>query len=342
MTRCATIRRILPAALLLGVLAALPAHAQFAQAADKVRDAVVTVQVAQQKRMGTGFIISPDGTILTNKHVLGGATGATVKLVNGDELPAKVVKTDEQWDLLVLKIERQHLPTVQFAASSKLKQGDEVAAIGAPFGLSDTLTKGVVSSVGREIEGRKYIQIDAALNQGNSGGPIINEQGQVVGVATKAALKAENMGFAIPSDDVMTFLSESGLTFTATLDAQPPETKPAGAPEGESGGPPAGGPAAPAVPAAPPASKCPLGEPWATLVAAALIAFLVALITALVVAKSASRAATSPYMPGPAYQPAPQAPGWSPDQPQAPHPPAPVQPMPPPQEDLSDIDIELR
>ena len=334
--------RIIPVALLLlaVLLTGSLAHAQFAQAADKVRDAVVTVQVTKEKRRGTGFIISPDGYILTNKHVLNGATEATVKLVNGDELPAKVVQTDDAWDLLVLKIERQHLPTVQFAASGKLKQGDEVAAIGAPFGLSDTLTKGVVSSVAREIEGRKYIQIDAALNQGNSGGPIINDEGQVVGVATKAALKAENVGFAIPSDDAMSFLSKVGLTFTATLDSQPPEAA--------SGGPPAGGPAAPAVPAAPPAPPAgPLGQPWVLLAAAAVVAFLVALITALAVSKSAVRGAAAPYMPGPAYQPAPQsypapAPGWGQAPPQAPPPVAPPQIAPRAQEDLSDIDIELR
>jgi len=352
MIRNTAARRILLApVLLLAVLATgTLAQAQFAQAADKIRDAVVTVQVAKEKRMGTGFIVSPDGHILTNRHVLGTATEATVKLVNGDELPAKVVKVDPQRDLLLLKIERQRLPTVQFAASGKLKQGDEVAAIGAPFGLSDTLTKGVVSSVGREIEGKKYIQIDAALNQGNSGGPIINEEGQVVGVATKAALKAENMGFAIPSDDAMSFLTEAGITFAATLDTPPPAAPPGGPPaEGPAGATPPvlAAPPSPGTGAAPPAPRaCPLGEPWATLTAAALVAFLVALITSLAVAKSATRRAGQMYMPGPAYQVAPQpyptTPGWGQAPPQAPHPAPPPQPAPPRAEDLSDIDIELK
>ena len=191
-------RALLPAAVvLLALLAACPlVHADFAQAADKIRDSVVTVML--EKRMGTGFVVNGDGYIVTNKHVLSKATAATVKLANGDALPAQLAQSDPNRDLVLLKVDRQHLPAVTFASSSKLKQGAEVAALGAPFGLSDTLTKGIVSAPDRDIDGRKYVQIDAALNQGNSGGPIINEQGQVVGVATLVAHEGGEHGVCHP------------------------------------------------------------------------------------------------------------------------------------------------
>lgn len=327
------VRALCPTLLWLLLLAAAwPAHADFAGAADRIRDSVVTVMV--DKSMGTGFIVSPDGDVLTNKHVIGQATAAQVKLSNGDEVPATVAKVSAQQDLAVLKIDRQHLPAVVFASSAKLKQGSEVAALGVPFGLSDTLTKGIVSSPSRDIEGRKYIQIDAALNQGNSGGPVINDQGQVVGVATKAALKAENMGFAIPSDDVVAFLTEAKVTFSM-LDATPGSPAPASSPAGAA-------PATPAVPAAPPPTPpAPAGimQPWMWLVAAALVAFLVSLVTSLLVAKSASRGAA----PVPAMPYAPPTAGWGQAPPAQPGLPLPPQPAaPPPRDDLSDIDIELR
>ena len=327
---------LLPALL----LAALPAHADFAGAADRIRDSVVTVAV--EKRMGTGFVVNGEGYVLTNKHVLDSATQATVKLANGDELPAKLHKADDQRDLAILKVERANLPAVVFASSSRLKQGSEVAALGAPLGLPDTLTKGIISSPSREISGHTYIQIDAALNQGNSGGPIINEQGQVVGVATKAALKAENMGFAIPSDDAMAFLGESTVTF-ATLDAPAAtEGEVAAPPVPEKAvpeGPPAAGPEA-APPAEPAAPATGFMQPWMWLVAAALIAFLVSLVTSLLVAKTvAARAmpATPMGQPELGYP----APGWG-ESAARPTPAAPPPPAAPPTEDLSDIDIELR
>lgn len=333
-------RPLLPALVLLTLLCACPlAHADFAQAADKIRDAVVTVML--EKRMGTGFIVNGEGYVLTNKHVLDKATEATVKLANGDELPAEVVKASDTRDLLVLRVDRPHLPNVIFSSSAKLKQGAEVAAIGAPFGLSDTLTKGIVSSASRDIDGQKFVQIDAALNQGNSGGPIINDQGQVVAVATLVAKKAENMGFAIPSDDAMAFLDEAKLTYS-TLDAPTAAEVPAegAAPPPAAAVPEAGAPAAPPAPSPPAPSFM---QPWMWLVAAALVAFLVALITSLVVARSVARGVIAPmaYMTPPAHP----APGWGaapvPSAPSAA--PAPVpQPQPRPQEDLSDIDIELR
>ena len=336
--------RPLPAAVaLLALLVACPlAHADFAQAADKIRDAVVTVKL--EKRMGTGFVVNAEGYILTNKHVVDKATTATVKLANGDELPAQLVQADGTRDLLLLKVDRPHLPAVAFASSAKLKQGTEVAALGAPFGLSDTLTKGIVSSPSRDLDGQQFVQIDAALNQGNSGGPIINEQGQVVGVATLVAKKAENMGFAIPSNDAMAFLDKAAVTYT-TLDAAPAAASPTG--EAAAGSPavpgapaPAPGPPAAATPTPPAASFM---QPWMWLVAAAVIAFLVSLITAMAVAKSVARSAAFSAQPMGYAPPAYPAPGWGgAPTPVAQAPVPPPQPAPPAAEDLSDVDIELR
>ncbi|MEI6501348.1 MAG: trypsin-like peptidase domain-containing protein [Armatimonadota bacterium] len=328
--------RLLTLALLLVCCAS--AWAQFTEAAGKIRDAVVTVAV--QNRTGTGFIVNSDGSMLTNKHVVGEAKSVTVKLRNGDQVTAQVVKAAEARDVCLLKLDRQHLPAVQFASSAKLKQGQAVAAMGAPFGLEGSLTKGVVSAVNRDIDGQKFIQIDAALNQGNSGGPIINEDGVVVGMATKAAKEAQNVGFAIPSDELMSFLSAANVSYEAALGEAPkagespaaaPETT-APAPDGAS--PASGSPVPPPapVPAAPPS---PLSAPWVLLVAAAVVAFVVALITALLVAGKK----TTPVIQQPVQytyaQPIVQQPMVTQQQPVRPA-------APPPAEDLSDIDIELR
>lgn len=311
--------------------------ADFTDAASKVRDAVITVAV--ENRTGSGFMVNSEGNALTNKHVVGDAKSVTVTLRNGDKLAAAVVKCAADRDLCLLKLERQHLPAVQFGSSTKLKQGQGVAALGAPLGLSGSLTKGSVSATDREIEGQKFIQLDAALNQGNSGGPVINEDGLVVGVATKAAKEAQNMGFAIPSADAMAFLSDNGVAFQAALGEAPKGAEKAEAPAeapatpGEEAAPPEAAP----VPAAPPS---PLTRPWTLLVAAAVIAFVVALITALLVTGKKAAPVVAPQPVQYTYAQSQQAPPMV-AQPGAVRPAAPPA-APPQQEDLSDIDIDLR
>ena len=328
-----SLRPLVLALLLLVCCAA--AWAQFTEAASKVRDSVITVAVG--KSTGAGFIVNSDGSAVTNKHVVGDAKSVSVKLRNGEQLTAEVVKASTEQDLCLLKLDRQHLPAVQFASSKKLKQGQDVAAVGAPLGLEGTLTKGVVSATERDVNGQKFLQIDAALNGGNSGGPVINQSGQVVGMATKVAADAEKLGFAIPSNDIMAFLSASSVSFEAALGdapkAEPATETPAAEPGAEAGLP----PPAP-MPAAPAPEPSPFSKPWMMLVVAACVAFVVALVTALLVAgrKPAPVAPQQPVQYTYA-QPTPQAPIARP----APPPIAAPQ-APPPAEDLSDVDIELR
>ncbi|PWU18536.1 MAG: peptidase [Candidatus Rokuibacteriota bacterium] len=171
------------------------------------------------RSMGSGFIINPDGHILTNNHVVDGATTITVKLSDGRELSGKVVGRDAKTDLALLKVEATGLPIIALGDSSELKVGEPVMAIGNPFGLEQTVTTGIVSATGRVIGQGPYddfIQTDASINPGNSGGPLINTRGQAVGI--NAAIFSGSggsvgIGFAIPSNQakvVTTQLAESG------------------------------------------------------------------------------------------------------------------------------------
>ena len=151
---------------------------------------------------GSGFIISPQGYILTNNHVVDGAKEVTVTLASKDEYRAKVVGRDPKTDIAVLKIElTKALPAVAFGDSDHLRVGDWVMAIGNPFGLSNTVTAGIVSAKGRVIGAGPYddfIQTDASINPGNSGGPLFNMRGEVVGINTAIMAQGHGIGFAIP------------------------------------------------------------------------------------------------------------------------------------------------
>ncbi|MBI4922491.1 MAG: Do family serine endopeptidase [Devosia nanyangense] len=157
---------------------------------------------------GSGFAISADGYIVTNNHVVRNASKVTVVLDNGDEMTATVVGTDERTDLAVVKVDGvTDMPFVKFATSDA-RVGDWVVAVGNPFGLGGTVTAGIVSALGRDVGGSAYgnfIQIDAAINMGNSGGPAFNLQGEVVGVNTEIfSPNGGNVGiaFAIPAKTV--------------------------------------------------------------------------------------------------------------------------------------------
>jgi Do/DeqQ family serine protease len=173
-----------------------------------------------QKGIGTGFIISTDGYVLTNQHVIDNATTITVKITDSENgYPAKVVGQDYELDLAVLKIDanREFIPMV-LGDSNQIRVGEWVVAIGNPYGLDHTVTVGVVSAKGRpiNIENRPYknlIQTDAAINPGNSGGPLLNTQGQVIGINTAVNAQAQGIGFAISvntAKDIINDLIQNG------------------------------------------------------------------------------------------------------------------------------------
>ena len=155
----------------------------------------------KQQSLGSGFIISKDGYIVTNNHVVDKADDIKVKLFNGKEYEAKVIGKDPKTDLALIKINASDLPTVVLGDSDKLRVGDWVVAIGNPFGLEETLTVGVVSAKGRVIGAGPYddfIQTDASINPGNSGGPLFDINGNVVGINTAIVAQGQGIGFAIP------------------------------------------------------------------------------------------------------------------------------------------------
>ncbi|MCC6345904.1 MAG: trypsin-like peptidase domain-containing protein, partial [Nitrospirales bacterium] len=157
--------------------------------------------------LGSGVIISRDGYILTNLHVVKDADEIKVTLNDKREFRGKVIGIDPQTDLSVVRIEAKDLPAVRMGKSSALKAGDVVLAIGNPFGLNQTITMGIVSAVGRSDLGitdyEDFIQTDAAVNPGNSGGALVNINGELIGINTAIASTSGGymgVGFAIPSD----------------------------------------------------------------------------------------------------------------------------------------------
>ena len=168
----------------------------------------------EMRGMGSGVIVSDDGIIITNNHVIQRADTITVRLINGDELPAEVLGTDPQTDVAILKVNAQNLPYMAFGNSDELRVGEMVLAIGSPLqqNLAHTVTKGIVSAKGRSqmnILGpggfEDFIQTDAAINRGNSGGPLINMRGELIGINTAIASQTggfQGIGFSIPSNMV--------------------------------------------------------------------------------------------------------------------------------------------
>ena len=165
--------------------------------------------------LGSGFIISPDGYIVTNNHLIQGATGTgtvdsvTITTTNGKEYPARIVGRDDTSDLALLKIDGRNLPFVQWGDSTKTRVGDWIIAIGNPYGLGGTVTAGIVSAIHRGIPGAtpgaydRYIQTDAAINMGNSGGPMFDLNGNVIGINTALISPtgaSVGIGLAIPAE----------------------------------------------------------------------------------------------------------------------------------------------
>ena len=196
------------------------------QVYDASKNAVtyIVADTPEGQATGSGFVVSKDGLIVTNDHVVDGASQVQVKIGTSDSAqPATVVGADPSRDLALLKVDASNLPTLSLGDSSSVSVGDPTYAIGNPFGLDHTLTTGIVSALQRSLQapdGAKIsgaIQTDAALNPGNSGGPLLDADGKVIGVNSQIQTGSTNgaeggnvgIGFAIPANTVKSFISEA-------------------------------------------------------------------------------------------------------------------------------------
>ncbi len=205
----------------------------FIQVAEKASPSVVQIEVSIAKPeastsrtgkeesaargTGSGVIFSADGAILTNNHVIEEARAITVRFKDGRAFPARVAGRDPATDLALLRVDAKNLPAATFADSDGARVGEWVVAIGSPFGLGNTVTTGVLSAKGRAGVGltaiEDYLQTDASINPGNSGGPLVNLDGQVLGINTMIVTKGQGIGLAVPSNiarRVATQLARSG------------------------------------------------------------------------------------------------------------------------------------
>jgi putative serine protease PepD len=223
-----------------------PSTAKDVYNASKDAVAYISAQTAQGTATGSGFVVSSDGKIITNEHVVDGATQVTVKLgTSTQSQPATVLAADASKDLALLKVNATNLHALSFGASSSLQIGDDVYAIGNPYGLDHTLTSGIVSALNRDIQAPDgtpitgAVQTDAALNPGNSGGPLLDASGKVVGVNSQIATSGSGsggesgnvgIGFAIPSRTVQAFVANptSSASTQATQAGQGGQVDPYG------------------------------------------------------------------------------------------------------------------
>jgi S1-C subfamily serine protease len=177
-------------------------------------------QSRTQQAQGSGFVVDGAGDIVTNQHVVDGARSITVRFWNGKRYTARLVTTDASLDLAVIRVDAPSavLHPLTLADSSTVHVGDPVVAIGSPFGLQETVTSGIVSALHREITStnnatiENAIQTDAAINHGNSGGPLLNAQGRVIGVNAQIASESggsDGVGFAVPASSVRTLLAQA-------------------------------------------------------------------------------------------------------------------------------------
>jgi serine protease Do len=221
----------------------------FADIVERVNPAVVNISVVEtgnvhedvedapdldvpQRGEGSGFIVDPTGFILTNSHLVAGSSAIRVRFADKRELAGRLVGTDPNTDLALVKVDSSGLPTVVLGDSDRLRVGDWVCAIGNPYSYDHTVTAGVVSSKGRKIFNASfdaYIQTDAAINPGNSGGPLINDRGEAVGINAAVSMEGQGIGFAIPINvarEIMGQLRSTGRVSRGYLGIQLEEIEP--------------------------------------------------------------------------------------------------------------------
>jgi serine protease Do len=193
---------------------------------------------SREKALGSGVIVSPEGYILTNNHVVDGATDVRVMLSDKREFKARIVGTDPKTDVAVLKIDAKNLTPITIGDSSKVQVGDVALAIGNPFGVGQTVTKGIISATGRGNLGieayEDFLQTDAPINPGNSGGALINDRGELVGINTAIISHgsggSQGIGFAVPANlarNVMDQVLKNGHVTRAYLGIYPQDVTPA-------------------------------------------------------------------------------------------------------------------
>ena len=201
----------------------------------------------QAESQGSGFLISADGYILTNHHVIENASSIVVRMADEREFEGRVIGSDPRIDVGLVKItSSERLPFVSLGESDSLRVGDWVVAIGNPFGLSHTVTQGIVSAKGRSIGAGPYddfIQTDASINPGNSGGPLFDLSGRVIGINTAVSAVGQGIGFAVPSDMVLEVLEDlktqgrvdRGWIGVALRDLSPSQMNSLGVPSAQTG-----------------------------------------------------------------------------------------------------------
>ncbi|MCS3918829.1 S1C family serine protease [Fervidibacter sacchari] len=209
-------RYLLALSLLMASLATAQETVDWSSLVEKVMPAVVTIVSADAKDIvqGTGFIISSDGKIVTNFHVVAGKRNILARRSDGSFLVIKgILASDKANDLAILQAEGRNLPFVLLGNSDKAKVGETICVIGSPMLLEGTVSAGIISAVRKLRDGRKLLQITAPISKGNSGSPVFNRKGEVIGVASFALSEGQNLNFAVPSNAVKVLLKRLGITF---------------------------------------------------------------------------------------------------------------------------------
>ncbi len=184
---------------------------------------------------GSGFAIGSN-TVVTNAHVIDEASNIKLSTYSGETYKARVYLIDDSFDIAILSVDNSAFTPLSIGDSDNVRVGDDIYAIGAPKSMDYTLTKGVISNKTRRIGAYSYIQIDAAINSGNSGGPLLNDDGQVIGVNSLKVSDAEGIGLAIPMASVLTFLENNGVAVTdgRVADGETPFAVEPESPQGDS------------------------------------------------------------------------------------------------------------